>query len=143
MLSVATSSIVSEKALVKYPKVIKNRDKNPVNSLCLKEKSRIKDQATTGIFLKNEAIILDIIFVTILIPVVFEPIIDKNSANIAETIVELMESKIVFIAESKITGKYWTEFLVGINFWNSQIIPDGIEKKAVPFLKPAKTAEIM
>ena len=54
-------------------------------------------------FLKNEAITLDIIFVTILIPVVFEPIIDKNSANAAETIVELMESKIVFIAESKIT----------------------------------------
>ena len=89
---------------------MKNRDKKPVNSLCLKEKSKIKDQATTGIFLKKEAITLDRIFVKILIPVVFEPIIAKNSENTAEIIVELMESKIVFMAESKIIGKYWIEF---------------------------------
>ena len=110
------SSIVSEKARVKYPNVIRNNARKPVNWLCLKENTSINDQATIGIFLKNEAIIFVIIFVKMFIPVEFEPIIARNSANIAEIIVEVMASKTVFRAEFRISGKYWRAFCEGINF---------------------------
>lgn len=130
------SSIVSIKVLVKYPRVTKNSAKNPVNWLCLNEKRRTKDQATRGIFLKNEAIILTNPFVKRFIPVASEPINAKNNAKIDDTIVEETANKIVSIAVLKIIGKYCKDSDVGINFWKSQIIPLGIDKKAAVFLKP-------
>ena len=134
--SPAMSSIVSEKARVKYPNVIRNNARKPVNWLCLKENTSINDQATIGIFLKNEAITFVIIFVKMLIPVEFEPIIARNRANIAEIVVEVMASKTVCKAEFMISGKYWRAFCVGMNFCISQKIPAGIEENAIPFWKP-------
>ena len=60
----------------------------------------------------------------------------KNSAKIDDTIVEETANKIVSIAVLKIIGKYCKDSDVGINFWKSQIIPLGIDKKAAVFLKP-------
>ena len=77
-----------------------------------------------------------------LIPVEFDPIIARNSAKVAEIVVEVMASKTVFITESIISGKYCKAFCVGINFCKSQKIPAGIEENAIPFWKPEITDEI-
>ena len=44
----SASSIVSMKARVRKPRLLKNRARKPVNSACLKEKRRMKPHATVG-----------------------------------------------------------------------------------------------
>ena len=78
-----------------------------------------------------------------LIPVELDPIIARNSAKVAEIVVEVMASKTVFITESIISGKYCKAFCVGINFCKSQKIPAGIEENAIPFWKPAIMEDIV
>jgi hypothetical protein cdivTM_20777 len=107
----------------------------------LNENTSINAHATIGIFLKKEAITFVITLVKIFIPVEFEPIIARKSAKIDEIIVEVIASRTVFNAESKISGKYCRAFCVGINFCKSQKIPAGIEENAIPFWKPEITDE--
>ena len=49
------SSTTSMKLLVRNPKLFRNSARNPVNSLCLNENSKMNAHATTGMFRMTEA----------------------------------------------------------------------------------------
>jgi len=104
------------KDLVRYPNVINVNDRSPVNWLCLNENSSSSDHATTGIFLKNEAVSFTAKAATLLIPTVSDPITDIISANTDEISVEVRASRIVSSAGFIILGRYFNVFPLGINF---------------------------
>ena len=54
--SSAWESIISVKARVKCPAVIKKRAKKPVTAFCLKDNNKRIDHAGSGMFLKKDAI---------------------------------------------------------------------------------------
>jgi len=124
------------KDLVRYPNVINVNDRSPVNWLCLNENSSSSDHATTGIFLKNEAVSFTAKAATLLIPTVSDPITDIISANTDEISVEVRASRIVSCAGFIILGRYFNVFPLGINFWNSHNTPFGTDRNASPFSNP-------